>query len=328
MNHLKIKKQVIEAPGIRTLDWIQGMVVDWNSAGNQYSLNGETNKLHKYHFGFVCDGSLSSECGEYVFIYQKLGTKGLLLKNGELLREINRSYYQSAVYEFPAAFLTHKERTYLVHCPIQYCQLDIEDVETGEIITNVKGRDPQDVFHSRLETSPDNKHLLSKGWYWHPFNGIELFNIENCFADPLLLDEGTSPAKVTTEICSASFINSSEILICSMNEEPSEEEELLPPGHLAVWNIEANEIKNAVKIKGPFGNVFAIDAKKCWDLFEYPKIISLENGEVLAEDKSVFSGKQCSSIIHHLEKLPKIAFNHKTKQIAMAYDNKIEILTL
>ncbi len=325
-----MKKQTIETSNLRTLDWFEDKVIDWNSAGTQYALNGETKKLQQYHFGFVCDGSISSENGEYVLIYQKLGTKGLLLKNGELLREINRSYYQSSVYEFPVAFLNYNDRTYLIHCPIQYCQLDIEDAETGEIITNTPERDPQDVFHSRLEISPNNKYILSKGWYWHPFDGIELFDVEQCIANPQLLDSGKTPTNVTAEISSASFINDHELLICASNEEPidDENEEPIPPGHLAVWDIKTDTIKNAVKIKGVYGNIFAIDHKKCWDLFDYPKIINMENGEIIDKDSTIFSGKQNSSIIHHLDILPKVAFNRNTKQIAIASDNKVDILTV
>ncbi|MGH1334893.1 MAG: hypothetical protein ACRBFS_02120 [Aureispira sp.] len=324
-----MKRQTIEAPSLKTLDWFENKVVDWNSAGKQYTIDGEPEQLHKYHFGFDCDGSITSEKGEYVLIYQKLGTKGLLLKNGELLREINRSYYQSSVYEFPAAFLEYKNRTYLVHCPIEYCRLDIEDVETGEIMTNKVERAPVDVFHSRLEISPDNKFILSKGWYWHPWDGIELFDVEACLANPRLLDEGVSPPDVGTEISSASFINKEEIVVYATMEESMGEvgAEPIPPGHLAIWNIPTNTIKNAVKVQGNCGNIFAIDNKKCWDVFDYPKQISLETGEIIHKEESIFSGRQASSIIHHLDPLPKIAYNRQTKQIAIAYEHKIEILS-
>lgn len=323
-----MKRHTIETYGLKTIDWFEDRVVDWNSAGTQYSINGQKKQLQKYHFGFVCDSSITSKNGEYVLIYQKLGTKGLLLKNGELLREINRSYYQSSVYEFPAAFLNHKNRTYLVHCPNEYCRLDIEDVETGEIITNDAERKPQDFFHSRLEVSPDNKFILSKGWYWHPWDGIELFNVEECIANHKLLDRGITPPNVGTEINSASFINENKILICSSNEEPmdEEEDEPIPPGHIGIWNIKKNEIENVVKVKGVYGNIFAINDMKCWGLFEYPKIINLENGEIIDEEKEIFSGKQASSIIHHLDKLPKVAYDKKNKQIAIAFKDKIEIL--
>ena len=42
--------------------------------------------------------------------------------------------------------------------------------------------------------------------------------------------------------------------------------------------------------------------------------------------EEIDSGKQGSSIIHHLSDLPKIAFNKETKQIAIAKNNTIEIL--
>jgi hypothetical protein len=125
-----------------------------------------------------------------------------------------------------------------------------------------------------------------------------------------------------------SFINDDKILLCSANEEPigDEEDEPVPPGHLAIWDIKTNEIKNAVKVKGVFGNLFAINEKLCWDLLEYPKIINLENGEIIDKAKEVYSGKQCSSIIHHLDKLPKIAFDRKTKQIAIGFGKQIDLL--
>lgn len=325
-----MKKQTIETHSLRTLDWFDGALVDWNSAGTQYSLDGATKKLQKYHFGFVCDGSITSENGTYALIYQKLGTKGLLLKNGEILREINRSYYQSSAYEFPAAFLNYKNRTYLVHCPTEYCQLDIEDVETGIILTKIPERKPQDFFHSRIEISPNHKYILSKGWYWHPFDGIALFDVEKCINDPQLLDSGLTPPEVTAEICSASFINNDELLICSSNEKPMDDEleDPIPRGHIAIWNIKTNVLQNPVKVQGAYGNIFAIDHNKCWDLFGHPKIINLENGAIIAEDSTVFSGHQNSSIIHHLEKLPKVVFNRKTKQVAIADGHKIEVLSV
>lgn len=324
-----MQRKSIQTNYLKTINWFENKIVDWNSAGTLYFDNGETKQLQKYHFGFDCDGSITSENGEYVLLFQKLGTKGLLLKNGELLREINRSYYQSSVYEFPAAFFTFKSRTYLIHCPFQYCRLDIEDAETGEILTDKIDRKTQDIFHSRLEVSNDNKFLLSKGWVWHPMDVIEAYDIEKCISDPTLLDKGLTMPNVTSEICSASFIDNYRVLVCASNEEPLDDdiEESIPPGHIAIWDLKSNLISALVKIKGEYGNIFAIDDKKCWDLYQYPKIIDLSNGEIIDKMESVFSGKQTSSIIHHLENLPKIAFNKLTKQIAIADDNRIEILS-
>jgi len=323
-----MKRKTIKTNYLRTIDWFENNVIDWNSAGTQYLENGETKQLKKYHFGFVCDGSITSENGEYVLIYQKLGTKGLLLKNGELLREINRSYYQSSVYEFPATFLTFKNRTYLVHCPFGYNQIDFEDAETGKIVTNIPERKPQDIFHSRLEVSPDNKNLISKGWAWHPIDVIELFNIEKCFENPNLLDKGNNIPNVNAEISSASFIDNDKILVRASQEGWADEEtDLIKDGQIATWNFKTGEILNPVTIDSEIGNVFAIDERKCWDLYGYPKIIDLKSGKVIDKIEEIDSGKQGSSIIHHLADLPKVAFNRKTKQIAIAKDNTIEILT-
>jgi len=324
MNRITLEKTYI-----KTIDWFDGRIVDWNSAGTAYSLDGTTEILQKYHFGFRCDASITSEDGVYAFIYQKLGTKGLLLKNGEVLREINRSYYQSAVYEFPAAFLNFKGKTYLIHCPFEYCRLDFEDVETGEIVTHIPNRESHDIFHSRLEVSPDHKYLMSKGWVWHPLDVIELFDVEQCFANPNLLDKGKCPSDVSSEICSASFIDNEQILICTSNEEQmnDEDEEPIAPSQIAIWKFKIDEICNPANVNSPFGNIFSIDEKYCWDLYDYPKIINISTGEVVDEIKDISSGKQGSSIIHHLDDLPQIAFNRKTKQIAIAGGDKIEVLS-
>lgn len=323
----KMKRQSIKTNNLQTICWFHNSVVDWASAGKQYTLNGKVNELHKYTFGFG-DTAISSTDGKYAFVYQKLGTKGLLLKNGDLLREINRSYYCAEIYEYPAAFVTFNKRTFLVHCPFKYCRLDFEDVETGEIVTDIQDRNPSDFFHSRLEISTNGKYLMSKGWFWHPWDGIRLFDIKKCMDSPKELDESKIYPDVATEISTASFMDDNQVLIGSSAEEELNDEflENLPQNHIAIWNIESNEISKPVKVQSEFGNLFAINDKYAWDLFKFPKIINIETGEIVYKDESLISGLQKSSIIHHIDKLPKIAFNQQTKQIAIAKDNCIEII--
>lgn len=324
-----MQKQTIKANNLITLDWFGNKPVDWNSAGTVYTFDGKTEQLQQFHFGTPFDTSITSACGHYVLLYEKLGTKGLLLKDGEIAREINRSYYHADAYEFPAVFFNWNSRTYLAHCPAEYCRLEFEDVETGEILTNILTREPRDIFHSRLEVSPDNKFLLSKGWFWHPFDTINLFDIEACIHNPCLLDNGNSVSNVTAELCSASFIDNDRILIYASNEEPMNDEEVEPilPQCLAIWDFKKDQVIHSVKMDTPMGNVFAIDENTCWDLFEYPKIIDLLTGKVLAKAEEIKSGKQSSSIIHHIKDLPKVAYNRKTKQMAIATGNVIEVLT-
>lgn len=320
-------RETITVNDLSTICWSNNELVDWVSAGYSYSPGKTLKQKSQCHYGDFFDSSIASSNGQYAFIYQRLGTKGLLLKDGNLLREINRSYYCADVYEYPAAFVIIGSETYLIHCPLKYCRLDFENVETGALITDIPERDPGDVFHSRLETSSSNKFLICKSWVWHPLDVVELFDIEACLQNPHLLDQQHSAPYFGAEICTASFIDDSRILIGSGDDVYDDEDPKLPPKHIATWNFQTNELTNPIKVKAEFGNLFAINEVYAWDTFKYPKIINIQTGEVVDDDDSIFSGEQNSSIIHCLKNPPKIIFNNQTKQLAIASDKKIEVLT-
>lgn len=321
-----MEHQTITAGHVATICWNDNKIVDWAS-GAKYELNGDENQI-KWHFRFG-DSAISSIEGEYAFIYKKLGTKGLLLKNGELVREINRSYYCAESYEYPAAFVTLKGKTYLIHCPIEYNQLDFEDVETGELITNVNGREPDDMFYSRLEVSPEGTYLMSKGWVWHPLDMVVVFNIQECINNPKMLDNPQIRPNIgAVEVCTANFVDDSTVVIGSSNE-PTDKENIdgLPPKHICLWDLKTNQLSKPVKVNGDFGNLFAINNSYAWDLFSFPKIIDINTGEIIDQNKEINSGKQSSSIISDTDDFPSIIFNRQTKQIAIKAYNKVEILT-
>ncbi|MEO6611036.1 MAG: hypothetical protein ABIT05_00035 [Chitinophagaceae bacterium] len=323
-------RQTIKTNFLQTIDWADRNIVDWVSAGQQYSLDGQQKQLGKYHYAFSFDGSITSQDGQYAFIYKRLGTKGILLKNGEIIREINRTYYQAEVYEFPAAFITFDNKTYLAHCPINYCQLDFENVETGEIVTNIQNRKPSDIFHSRLSISPDNKYLMVCGWAWHPVDIVELFDIEKCFKNPFLLDNSSLSPDFGTQINTASFIDNERILIAASDEESFDDEvpPALPQKHIAIWNFTKNEISAPVKVEGEFGNLFAISDKQAWDMFKFPKIINVQTGIIESKFEDINSGLQTSSILYSdIKDSPQICYDRQTSKIAIRVDNTtIEIL--
>jgi len=116
--NIEMKRITLQTNGLMTISWLKDRVIDWGNSGRQYLLNGQVQELGGYYFSFPFDSAITSDNGVYSAIYQNLGTKGLLLKNGKILREINRSYYQADVYEYPIAFATLKNgKTYLIHCP-------------------------------------------------------------------------------------------------------------------------------------------------------------------------------------------------------------------
>lgn len=325
-----MQRQTIEAKQISSLSWSVDSLIDWTSAGKQYFPKDQKNN-GIYYFTFPFDRAITSEDGIYAVIYQNLGTKGVLLKNGKILREINRSFYQAEVYDYPVAFAKLNDgRTILIHCPEDYCQIEFDDVETGGRLTNHPDRTPSDFFHSRFEVSPDNQTLLSKGWAWHPYDFVECFNITECIENPLLLDKSKLNPDVDAEICTASFITNNMVLIGSpnlgepFNENPTEK---LRNGQIATWDLKTNTISNIIQPAFPIGgHLIAIDDTFAWELLGHPKIINYRTGEIVEEIKEIHSGRQISSIIHHLEKEPLIAINRATKQIAICNENGIEIL--
>jgi hypothetical protein len=314
---------------LSTISWIGDEIIDWSNPHETYSLSGAKKRFYNYYLAFPFDSCVQSENSEYVFVFQKLGTKGLLMKNGKILREINRSYYQAHVYEYPAIFLTHKDKTYLVHCPTQYCQLDFEEVETGNIVTNIKGRDPGDIFHSRLEISPDGKYLMSKGWVWHPLDIIQIYEIANCLENPALLDKlDFENPDAGVEVCTASFIDDNKALLGSTAEVfDSEKQTPLLPNSFCIWNIPTNIFSTPITPAFEFGNLFAINTNLAWDIYKFPKIINLNTGEIEDKAEDVYSGEQRSSILHTSDKQPLYAFDKTRKSLAILQNDQITVLT-
>jgi len=323
-------KQKIKIDKFQTLDWCKEHLVDWSHGGSIFTLDGQFWRASSY-FAYDFDAAISSRNGEYTFIYKRLDTKGLLLKDSEVLREINRSYYHANAYEYPAAFATLSNgRTYLIHCPFEYCRLDLEDVETGEIITNIPGRKPADVFHSRLEVSPCNRYLLSKGWVWHPWDVVLFFDLNACLEKPHLLDENNFMPTFNTEICTASFCSDHRIVFGS-SEEPSMDSDatdLLPSGHIARWDISSKTLSRPVKVQGEFGNLIAINEIYAWDLYKFPKLINLVNGKIEDQCEEINSGLQRSSIVNSFEGVPHFAANRDLMKLAIYISGEMVILSL
>jgi hypothetical protein len=321
-----MKLQIITANFLKTICWQNAKILDWAS-GISYSLNGDCEQFG-VHYSYSFDSAISSAGGEYTFLYQKLGTKGILLKHGQYLREINRTYYCADVYEFPAAIAVVENKTYLIHCPINYNRLDFEEIDTGEIVTDIKGRNPDDRFHSRLETSPDGTQLMSKGWIWHPVSDVSVYSIKDCINEPHLLDCPQFHSKVGVEICTASFIDNETILLGS-SEEVFNDELLykLPPQHITRWHFKTNQLSTPVSVKSNFGNLFCIDADKAWDLYGYPKIVNINTGEILECDDKILTGKQQSSIIRNTPDYPSIIYSRETKQIAVKMNDKVYVVS-
>lgn len=98
---------------IGTLNWFGDDLVDLADGGRRYRLDGTTTDSNLGWGGPDFDFAVVSPSGRHAALGQRLGTKCLLLeiKNARphLLRELNRSYYQSNMYEYPVAFVVGGE---------------------------------------------------------------------------------------------------------------------------------------------------------------------------------------------------------------------------
>lgn len=333
---MKVIRETIELPvKPHTLGWNGNQLVCFEN-GEQYypaydsypTWRGMPERIG-YSFGGQFDRAITSPDARYILLYTNLGTKGLLLRSpNELIREVNRSYYCADVYEYPAVFVVADGRTFLVHCPLEYCRLDFEDVETGEIVTMLPDRKPQDFFHSRLEISPGGRYLISKGWVWHPVDMITFYTIEDCLKNPLLLDEcvhiKTQDEEANEkefgddfEFSSASFLNDQMLLVVTPGANST----------LYWWNMNNRKVIRKLKTEDQLGNLLAIDEHRAWDFFHHPKLIDLDTGKIEWQEEGINTGNQNSSIIHDLQ-LPPIAWNRKASKLAIGGENKVEILTL
>ncbi|QEC61028.1 hypothetical protein [Mucilaginibacter ginsenosidivorans] len=100
-----MKRYTIKTNYLKTIDWLNGKIVDWVSAGQQYSLDGEKKQLAQYHYAFNFDGSITSPDGQYAFVFKRLGTKGLLLKMVSYFGKLTAPIIVQKAMSIPRRFL-------------------------------------------------------------------------------------------------------------------------------------------------------------------------------------------------------------------------------
>lgn len=315
-----------------TLNWKGNDLIDWVDGGNIYSLQGEVKSARRV-YGYKFDAAIQSDDETYAVIYEKLGTKGLLLKNGEVLRELDRSYYHADVYEYPIAFVKLADEYGIIHCPQEYNLIEIESVETGEKITTAENRNPADCFHSRFRVNPANSTLLNTGWVWHPFSILEIYSIQEGITDNAQLDNTTAHFPSHAEICSAEFVTDDLVVVSSAKEEPLKGEELndfinMYPGQIGLYSITQKKFLKKITLDFDLGTLVPVSDDFVIDLYGHPKLIDLNSGEVIQRFEDIFSGNQNSSIIHYKDPIPPIAVNLKNRRIAIGNGNEVELLTI
>lgn len=328
------------SPGrpILSLAWSGDDLVDWAKGGIRIALDNTTKDPHRgYSYRF--DHAIISPSQDYTVLYERLGTKGLLLrKNGEIIRELNRSFYHAYTYEYPIAFLTLPDgRTAIAHCPDTYEKIEIEEVETEERLTS-RDTPPDDFFHSRLAVSPNNRYLLSAGWLWHPWDCIQVYDLTKVYSEPVLLDvfdrRFFNLDGAEAEITNAAFQSENIIILTTsyvdynLEEDEKGKQGLLEPREIVVYDLATEQIISHAPLQEPAGTLMPVGEDFVVSFYEHPKLINLKTGEVAIRWPDIASGQQDGSIIHHIPKLPPIALDTPNKRFAVASQEHIIIIEL
>jgi hypothetical protein len=325
------KEYKLKAQGIKSLCWDKENLIDWASGGKRIQLDGQVTNS-KFLLSYSFDSAITSPSGLYTVIYSKYQTKGLILKNGNIIREINRSYYFAESYDYPVTLCQLEDgREVIIHCPNKYYQLEIEVLETGEILTINDKRDPSDFFHSRLAISPDRRWLISAGWLWHPVELVGLYDLHIALDDPSKFDSAhPSTPESDGELTSAAFLDNN-LLYVSTSDESFGNISEIPKNHpkdfsIALWSIEQSKFIRTIECGGPIGELMPISEQYVVSFYDHPKLWDMYSGELIKEWKHIDSGKQNGSITKNNEPIPPIAIDNLNKRFAVANENSIDVI--
>ncbi len=321
---------VIPHKGTKSLLWSGDSLVDWVNGGVRMYLDGGiTQRTVNYSYRF--DAACGSPSGEYVVIYERLGTKALVLRNGKVLREINRSYYHAHDYEFPITIARLPSgREVLVHCPERYNQIEIDDISTGVRLTSNGSRAPCDFFHSRFLVNPAGTIFLSAGWIWHPLDILGVYRLNDALSDAASLDGYGMLDFWKYEVTAAAFIDDHHIIAAtcdeSLDETSSSPTDATHHYSLAIWDVKATKLLSQTGVSDLVGTMMPVGSDFVVGFFEYPRLWEIATGNLSASLPHLGTGKQASSIISREARLPPLALDRVHNRFAVSTDKGIHVV--
>ncbi|WP_116813539.1 hypothetical protein [Steroidobacter cummioxidans] len=325
-----LKHQLVEiaAANVQSLAWDGNDLIDWVGGGARYELDGK-HAAARVRYAYTFDAAATSPSGEFQVIYTRLGTKGLVLRRGEIIREINRSFYQADVYEYPLAlFCLEDGREVLAHCPDEYCRLELHDLASGERLTDSDQRSPGDFFHSRLAISPCGRYLLSAGWIWHPVDAVHVYDIATALANPSHLDGAGLPLDARADESSATFLDNGRLAV-ALDGCEIDEDEIPPPSarELRIYDLATAAVLASTRPPEKVGSMMAVGAHHLLTLHEHPRLLHIPSNEIIRSWPEIRSGTQISGILMDRRHLPPpMALDPVNARCAIASSNCIHVL--
>jgi hypothetical protein len=318
-------------PGAATLLWDGDEVLDITT-GQRGSLSGS---LHRgslnmtYRFDRAI--GLRSRGVHWAAAYANRSTKAVLMKDGSVHRELNRSFYCAEAYDYPITIGTDvRGRAVVIHCPNKFDVLEMEDAETGTLLDSLKCNDME--FHSRLSLSADGRFLIDAGWFWHPWCGAAVFELAEADDGTLRFTKNTAFAAAFSEqneIDSVAFLGNTHLVVSSVSDDPGAEPE--PggpvPKELGIWSLAEQRWESKVSLSEPAG---ALLPWKEWvvSFYDHPKLIELATGKVVHRWDKIYSGKQRGPIELGDPLPPPIAIDALAGRFAIAGSRTVTLVSL
>lgn len=327
----------IPAKDVRSLCWDGNTLIDWVTGGNRYHLDGQFEPRH-VAYSYVFDAATVSPSGEYAAIYAKLGTKGLILHQGKIIREIERSSYYANAYEYPITlFRLSNGQEVLAHCPEHYNQLEIDDLATGERLTSLETRKPSDFFFSRLVANIEGSFLFSAGWHWQPVDHIKVFDVGKALKAASHLDGKGLDLDTWADHSSACFLDNNQLVVALSEQiyegddevaNPDEKKDRPPFSEVRVFDLNEIKLVSTILPDAMLGTLMPVGKRHDIGFHEYPKLFDLQTGKVVQRWPHIESGEQKSSIIWGINTLPAMAFDAANWRFAVAGDSEIKVVQL
>lgn len=316
--------------GIRSLAWAGDRLVDPVSGGASVGLDGSPGH-NAVNWAYTFDRALITQ--DATVLYTALATKGLVIQSGRrVTREINRSFYHAHQYEYPvAAGRLHDGTAVLIHCPDGYNRLTVETLREGKTLASATER-ADDLFQSRLRMSPDGRHLLTAGWFWHPYDVVAVYDLVEALGDATALDRGCQLVgyAVDAEVESACWLSSDHIVISANPEEEAlngDSPRALQPGQIGVWSLERREWVARHDYDGHTGTLEAM-GRHVLALFGHPKLVDPFTAAVVDEWPDLKTGTQVSSIMVDLQPVPPVAVDAANRRFAVASHRQVTVVQL
>ena len=325
-----MKRTEFAIEGLRSIAWAGDDLIDW-VGGRRIRPDG-TVVAFGVGSGYRFDGGVG--LGEVGAVFETLGTKGRLMRwNGRVaqphfvpigfdeLREIDRSYHQAGLFDYPLCLLTLPDgRDAIAHCPRRYDTIELELLD-GTPLTSRRAK-AEDIFHARLAASPNGRWLLDNGWVWHPLTIVGVYDVARALQDPehlsssgIALDLGDA---FDGEVEAAAFAGD-RLVVCG-----GENRQIL-----SMVELPSGRNLGTLPLSEPLGTrLMAWDHDHVVAIDDQPRLIALADGKIVHRwDDAGPASRPCPSVNLESPEPPYVAIDGQRPRFALADAHHVVVIS-